>query len=317
MLSGSEALPYMKPEWKYLTPNDETTVLGLIQEWMSRFAPSAAKHLYHYTTGENLIRIIESGKLWSTQIACLNYPAEVRYAVEELHRRVRERRAGPHRLYVDPLLRHLDKTLSNCHLETAPLFIACLSEERHDLSQWRAYSGGKGGYAMRFDTQRLAKSGAASEYLLLKVEYEPENQANLLDDIVNRAEEHYINCEGRQRAASWDEWTQEFVQFYLWHIQIILACLKHPAFRAEKEWRLVCRLSPDNPTTMRFLERQSMISRHLPLALNGQLPITGILVGPCRYPMLSRIAVNDLLQANGYDAAIANVDVTEIPYRTI
>jgi hypothetical protein len=38
---------------------------------------------------------------------------------------------------------------------------------------------------------------------------------------------------------------------------------------------------------------------------------------PCRYPVLSRIAVNDLLQANGYDAANAKVDVTEVPYRTI
>jgi hypothetical protein len=165
--------------------------------------------------------------------------------------------------------------------------------------------------------QRLAKRDVASECLLLKVEYEPENQANLLDDIVNQAEQHYINCESRQRAAKLDEWTQEFVHFYLSRIEIFLACLKHPAFRAEKEWRLVCPLSPDNPAPMRFLQRQSMMSRHLPLALNGQLPITGVLVGPCRYPMLSRIAVNDLLQANGYDAAIARVDVTEIPYRTI
>lgn len=307
----------MKPEWKYLTPNDETTVLGLIKEWMPRFAPSAAMHLYHYTTGDNLIRIIESGKLWSTQITCLSDTAEVRYAVEELHRRVRARRSGAHQLYIDPLLRRLDEVLSNSQLETAPLFIACFSGEKDDLSQWRAYSGDEGGYAIRFDMQKLAKSGVGSECLLLKVEYEPENQANLLDDIVNRAEQLYINCEGRQRAANLDEWTQEFVHFYLWRIEIFLACLKHPAFRGEKEWRLVCYLSPDNLTPMRFLQRQSMMSRHLPLALNGQLPITGVLVGPCRYPVLSRIAVNDLLQANGYDAAIAKVDVTEVPYRTI
>jgi DUF2971 family protein len=307
----------MKPEWKYLTPNDETTVLGLIQEWTSRLAPSAAKDLYHYTTGENLICIIEGGELWSTQIACLNDTAEVRYAVEELHRRVRARRSGPHRSYIDPLLSRLDEVLANSQLETAPLFIACFSEEKDHLSQWRAYSGEQGGYAIRFDMQRLAKSGVASECLLLKVEYGPENQANLLDDIINRAEEYYINCEGRQRAPSWEEWTQEFVDFYLWHIQILLACLKHPAFRAEKEWRLVCHLSPDDPTPMRFRQRQSLMSRHLPLALNGQLPITGTLVGPCKYPVLSTTAVKDLLQANGYDAAIGKVDVTEIPYRTI
>ena len=55
------------------------------------------------------------------------------------------------------------------------------------------------------------------------------------------------------------------------------------------------------------------MSRHLPLALNGQLPITGVLVGPCRYPVLSRIAVNDLLEANGYDAAIGR-DGGSVPH---
>jgi hypothetical protein len=99
--------------------------------------------------------------------------------VEELNRRVRARRAGDHRLYIDALLRRLDEVLSNSQLETAPLFIACFSEEKDDLSQWRAYAGGKGGYAIRFYMQKLAKSGVGCECLLLKVEYEPENQANL------------------------------------------------------------------------------------------------------------------------------------------
>jgi hypothetical protein len=47
-----------------------------------------------------------------------------------------------------------------------------------------------------------------------------------------------------------------------------------------------------------------MMSRHLPLRLEGKLPITGITVGPCRDPMLSSIAVDDLLQAYGKAKAV-------------
>jgi hypothetical protein len=53
-----------------------------------------------------------------------------------------------------------------------------------------------------------------------------------------------------------------------------------------------------------FRQRQSMMSRHLPLRLEGKLPITGITVGPCRDPMLSSIAVDDLLQAYGKAKAV-------------
>jgi hypothetical protein len=136
---------------------------------ISRSVASAA--LYHYTRGETLIQIIESGKLWSTQIGCLNDTAEVRYGLEGLRRRIRERRetapAGPE---IETLLRRLDQVLSDPQLETAPAFVTCFSILGDDLAQWRAYSGGEGGYAIRFDPQKLAKSGLSNEILLHRVE---------------------------------------------------------------------------------------------------------------------------------------------------
>jgi hypothetical protein len=98
---------------------------------------------------------------------------------------------------------------------------------------------------------------------------------------------------------------------------MFLVCLKDPAFEPEKEWRLIYVYRPDDPTKMIFRQRQSMMSRHLPLCLEAKLPITGITVGPCRYPVLSRIAVNDLLHAHDYDPALLSVEVTKIPYRAL
>jgi hypothetical protein len=309
----------MEQQWKYLTGNDQTRMLGVTKNWMPHFAPVAPVALYHYTRGETLIQIVQSGKLWSTHIRCLNDTAEVTYSLEGLQRRIRQRlETVPAESHIEPLLRRFDQILSDPRLETAPVFVTCFSTLGDDLAQWRAYSGAEGGYAIRFDPQQLAKSGRSNDILLHRVEYDLLKQATSLDDILARAERYYIECEGRARAPNLEEWAQEFLGLYLSYIEPFLICLKDPAFAAEQEWRLIYTYRPDDPTPMHFRQRQSMMSRHLPLCLCGRLPITGILVGPCRYPLLSRIAVSDLLQAAGYDSAvIRGVDVTKIPYRTV
>jgi len=164
----------------------------------------------------------------------------VRYGVEGLRRRIRERReTAPAKPEIEPLLRRLDQVLSNPQLETAPTFVTCFSMLGDDLAQWRSYSGGEGGYAIRFDPQKLAKSGQPNEILLLRVEYDLGKQASLLDDILTRAERYYTECEGRARAPNLEEWAQEFLGLYLPYIELFLVCLKDPAFEAEREWRLV------------------------------------------------------------------------------
>jgi hypothetical protein len=205
----------MGPQWKYLTQNDETKMREVIERWMPHFAPVAPAALYHYTRGETLIQIIQSGKLWSTQIGCLNDTAEVRYALENLRSGIRKRQqSASAESEIEPLLRHFDHVLSDPQLETAPIFVACFSTLGDDLSQWRAYSGGEGGYAIRFDPRNLAQSGLSNQILLHRVEYNPGEQAALLDDILTRAERYYLECEGHSNAATAEEWTQEFVALY-------------------------------------------------------------------------------------------------------
>jgi hypothetical protein len=47
----------------------------------------------------------------------------------------------------------------------------------------------------------------------------------------------------------------------------------------------------------------------------GKLPITGVTVGPCRHPELSKIAAGDLLVAAGYSVAAVPVSLSKVPYR--
>ena len=163
----------MDPEWKYLTEKDEVTTREIMERHFRPFTQIPTTPLFHYTSGENLISIVKTDELWSTQIGCLNDTAEIRYALGGLLERIRQRRAALQNPALEPLLRRLDEALSDPQLETAPVFVACFSEQNDDLSQWRAYSGGEGGYAIRFDPLKLRQSGAPDgvlKVLLLKVE---------------------------------------------------------------------------------------------------------------------------------------------------
>ena len=268
----------MEPEWKYLTEKDQKTIREIAERHLPPLAQYPAAPLYHYTSGENLIRIIESDELWSTQIACLNDMAEVRYGLGELQKRVDQQRAASQESELEPLWEQIDKFLADPQLETAGVFVACFSELNDDLSQWRAYSGGEGGYAIRFDLHRMRGQTTREEPAAM----------------------------GRGIRA-----------VYLWLIEILLVCLKHPAFAGEQEWRMVNYWRPADKTQMRFRQRRSTMSRHVRIQFSEGLPISGVTVGPCRYPLLSKIAVSDLLFNHGYTSAVENVELSRIPYRVV
>ena len=46
--------------------------------------------LYHYTSGDSLIKIIKSGTLWATQVSCVNDQTELHYGQSLLINAIRE-----------------------------------------------------------------------------------------------------------------------------------------------------------------------------------------------------------------------------------
>jgi hypothetical protein len=71
-----------------VTQDEETKyrsfVLEQLQKTVRPGAATTVAELYHYTSGEGLVGIIESGELWITQASCLNDATEVRYAAAVL-----------------------------------------------------------------------------------------------------------------------------------------------------------------------------------------------------------------------------------------
>jgi hypothetical protein len=228
--------------------------------------------VYHYTTGESFVKIIQSGELWSTQAACLNDTTELTYATEELRKRVNAKLCGSHNPAIKPVLTWISEALSNPGSEVSPVFVSCFSEQRDSLSQWRAYSGGEGGYAIQFDSEKLYEATLASmpdgtlqpQMSFVRAEYDQCNHATMFDDMLKWTEMFFLELEGGKEAPL-DTWTDQFCEYWILRLLSFAPLIKNTSFRDEKECRLIYHRRPEDQKCVKFLQRQSMMSRHLPL----------------------------------------------------
>lgn len=313
-------------KFRYLSKDDEIAVSKFIEHYSSHFFSIPSNPIYHYTSGDNFINIIKKGELWATQAACLNDTTEITYAINCLLERVEVKlqSGGNDKNYY--ILQRMKESLSSPNIETSPVFVSCFSESQDDLSQWRAYSGHEGGYALEFDASKLRDCGYSIDaegkltpkILLARIEYDLNRHSMIFDNVIDFSVKFFNELSGSEKAKALNEvesWADEFCTYWLNNLAIFAACIKNPAFSSEREWRLIYYFGPNDPARMEFRQKQSMMTRHIPLDLQKPLPIMGVIVGPCRHPQLSKVAAADLLLANEFDLASINIRLTQIPYR--
>ena len=309
------------PAYKYIRPEDKRAYVEWCEPHIAVFNPVPTSPLYHYTTGSGLIEIIKSGELWATQLRCLNDASEMLYPIELLLAEIHEKLDTPLSDDVRFLLTTTEDKLRKPQLEAGGWFVACFSEDNDDLSQWRAYGGGEGGYAIGFNSLHLRKLG--NQFMFLgKVEYDTTKHKAFMADLLNQTIVFFLDGLQKRRAPSKEEWISEFLPCWANFVVTFSPFIKHPKFQGEREWRLVYHFQDEEFPRMRYLQRNSMMTQHVPLQLMMQnskprLPLTGIVVGPCRHKEVSLISVGDLLTTYNYSVADVPLYITEIPYRTV
>ncbi|MGB6828967.1 MAG: DUF2971 domain-containing protein [Terracidiphilus sp.] len=132
------------------------------------------KMLWHYTNGAALISILNSNEIYSTQISCLNDSTELKYGSRLFHTALNDLRTetGNDELskkLLDGATRHFEENLG--YSPASFHFVSCFSEEKDDLSQWRAYGGGENGYAIGFLAADLC---GIPNSMLVRVNYDSE-----------------------------------------------------------------------------------------------------------------------------------------------
>ncbi len=196
-------------------------------------------------------------------------------------------------------------------------FVTCFSEEKDDLSQWRAYAGGENGYAIGF---RAVDLFGIPNSMLVRVNYD----TDLHRTLAKRAALEMVRfCkEGIRKYAPSDlnQFGQEFLQAWEQQIVMIAPMVKDPGFFKEKEVRITKGYAAADLEDLQFIAKKTMMSRHLPLRPPARersepyrLPITEVMVGPSRHLPISRNSVATLLSQKGYPTGI--VSISKIPFQ--
>ncbi|MGA1999167.1 MAG: DUF2971 domain-containing protein [Terriglobales bacterium] len=280
--------------------------------------------VWHYTDGRGLLGILESNSLYSTQVSCLNDSSEIRYASSSFRTSLETLLpANTGDAEATSIIRTaLDFFKEETDIPAnAPLphFVTCFSGVEDDLSQWRAYSGGENGYAIGFKVADLIRAGLTlrNDFFAM-VSYDKDKHGEIANRVATRTVEFYKEGLLLRRAATPEKWAMEFLEVWDKRITSLAPLVKNPCFKAENEFRLIHMLLETELRKMCFLQKDTLLSRHIPLSCDpasgySLLPIHGIVVGPCRHPWISLVSVNTLLRQKGYLSSV--VTASRIPFQ--
>src|SRR5262245_62798120 len=67
-----------------VTDSETAQCMDFVRREIARVGRIPPQVLWHYTTGNGLVGIVETDQLWTTQISCVNDSTELRYGVSLL-----------------------------------------------------------------------------------------------------------------------------------------------------------------------------------------------------------------------------------------
>lgn len=265
--------------------------------------------LWHYTNGQGLLGIVESGTLYSTQISCLNDSEEIKYATRLFKSALKkfkdELLAGGTPELIDAAARYFDEDDED-YPGTLPYFVVCFTELEDAIAQWQGYGArGENGYAIGFVPGGLTQMDG----LLARVNYDPTKHDELATKVAMATVDFYQRGIKANRAATPEDWAKEFLPVWDEKITQLAPLVKDPCWAHEKEYRIVRLLMQGQLPQLRMIQRETMMTRHLPLRMRSDfqypmLPIKEVIVGPCPHPAISRVSLDTLLRQHGYPGGI-------------
>ncbi len=277
--------------------------------------------VYHYTNDDGLQGIVSGGKLWLSNVFKQNDPSELKYGLSVLCRFLEEQSledGAEIRRFVETVRKFTEEGLPSA----VNSFSCSLSLDGDHLGQWRAYGDNGSGFALGFDARGLVERFAAAARPdraspdVIRIRYREAELAEAQRDLATfalNAARRIVDV-GRAPAKTAGRFVHFGTALSIWAIQLSLF-FKHPAYRDEREFRLL-ELYPLNfPVPDAKLRRR-------PYALVEYVefdwrsadphPLKRIVVGPANHERGVQFA-HDCLKAAG----VTDVEIvtSPIPYR--
>lgn len=288
--------------------------------------------VWHYTTVEALVGIVQSRELWASSRAALNDPTENSWGRDALREVLSafEDEGWPMADGVRPLAAResdfLERVIPKDYLagEALATYVVAASAAGDKLSQWVHYAGA-GGVAIGIAADQVLVHPETYEQLptpgyptaawgWLKMFYERETQLNALREVLVDVAQG-VNRDAVKASPSGES---DAVEFFRFRLETVVMRLKHPAFSEEEEVRHFAprvdvrpRFRARGSAVLAFVPLISQVSSDLDAPWRAQLPIREIRIGPA-VSGAQRREIEALLAASGLPTV--NVTASTIPY---
>jgi Protein of unknown function (DUF2971) len=294
--------------------------IELGNEWLHfpKVTTTRPKRLFHYTSHAGLLGIVETGRLWATNIQYMNDSSELDYGMSMTRSHLRclsaEGMPGVVREFLGRGERMLDLPVL---LPDRQFYAFCFCQDPDLLSQWRAYADRGGGYAIGFDTDDLTNAVIKGRLSLFPVEYGPGSNWELLVHDIGALCDALTRCVGLWPddetillSAACDDLRLALIFRIFWS--------KHPGFCEEKEWRILASYDSNDQPRIRFRQGQATLVPYVELDLSypggpDRLPICEVVHGPTAHPKLASQALDWLFKKHGF--RVPEIRGSSIPLR--
>jgi hypothetical protein len=272
--------------------------------------------IYQYTNNMGLKGIIESGKLWFSDIFGLNDPSELRHGLAIGIRALKSRIADD-RPEIATFASLLERFDIDAGIEAAGhFFICCFSGDGDDLGQWRAYADNGRGYALGFETALLEdafyrrKGRVVPQHSTFRVTYDDAELTRIQTALVDLADPLISLMHAHM---------SDLLVYHAMNVIRGVMFFKHEAYKNEKEFRFQQLFRRDRPAPdVKYRHRAHTLVRYREFdwrTVAGSA-LKEVVIGPAVEKAKAERFARDCLTAFDPKATVDIVS-SRIPYRAV
>jgi len=277
---------------------------------LGAFDLTGIETVWHYTDGNGFLGILQSGRLFATQVSALNDTKETEYATdlfrEEVKNAIAEQAGNNDAVaFFQSILEQIKEEPGNPTQGISKFFVSCFSTRADDINQWSKYTrASPGRFAIAFYPNGLNRELNSSLY---RVIYDKERMGAAVKKVVYATLDFYMSGLTGDRAEKPEEWANMFYLAWDEWIYKLAPLVKDQQWESEGELRIVHELKVADFPDVRFSQKRSILARYLPLDFPcwvkervSRLPIAKVIVGPGENQASSRLSAILLLEQMGY-----------------
>ena len=289
---------------------------------------SSCETLFHYTSLNGFLSIIETQSFYCTNVNFLNDSKEFKYGVETILKAVENLKTNENSDI-------LEKTRNNINLLfKSDKYVTCFSKDGDSLSQWRAYGNDGKGISLGFEFSDLTDS--FDKYLTGSyIEYDKLIQLEIIEEFIRLIIAFYKKVEDKY---NWNgqDFNNLVSKVIIKFLNKVIHSYKHPSFIDEKEYRLQLEIDDNfykkEDIDILFKASENLIIPYTiiknsyaeyletkefdeiePIFGVKKLPLSKIIIGPNLNYENVKIGLEQFLIKEGYEDI--EIIKSEVPYR--